>query len=86
MAHPHRTFSGLPASLVNCYVDHALIGEDSQLIEADIRRCIIGRNVRIEGGSQIEDSVIFDNTHIGSAARYSASSSTDRTRYLPESN
>jgi glucose-1-phosphate adenylyltransferase len=61
--------SGLPASLVNCYVDHALIGEDSQLIEADIRRCIIGRNVRIEGGSQIEDSVIFDNTHVGSGAR-----------------
>lgn len=68
---PMRTepSSGLPASLVNCYVDRALIGEDSQLIEADIRRCVIGRNVRIEGGSQIEDSVIFDNTHIGSAAR-----------------
>jgi glucose-1-phosphate adenylyltransferase len=61
--------SGPPASLVNCYVDHALIGEGSQLIEADIRRCIIGRHVRIEAGAQIEDSVIFDHTHIGSGAR-----------------
>lgn len=61
--------SGPPASLVNCYVDHALIGEGSQLIEADIRRCIIGRDVRVEAGAQIEDSVIFDHTHIGSGAR-----------------
>lgn len=61
--------SGPPASLVNCYVDHSLIGEGSLLIEADIRRSIIGRNVRIEAGAQIEDSVIFDHTHIGSGAR-----------------
>ena len=57
---------GPPASLVNCYVDHSLIGEGSQVIEADIRRSIIGRNVSIESGAQIEDSVIFDHTHIGS--------------------
>ncbi|MCE3223708.1 MAG: ADP-glucose pyrophosphorylase [Nitrospira sp.] len=61
--------SGPPASLVNCYVDHALIGEGSQLIETDIRRSIIGRDVRIEAGAQIEDCVIFDHTHIGSGAR-----------------
>lgn len=61
--------SGPPASLVNCYVDHALIGEGSQLIETDIRRSIIGRDVRIETGAQIEDCVIFDHTHIGSGAR-----------------
>ena len=34
-----------------------------------MRRCIIGRNVRIEAGAQIEDSIIFDDTHIGSGAR-----------------
>jgi glucose-1-phosphate adenylyltransferase len=59
---------GPPASLVNCYVDHSWIGEGSLLIEADVRRCIIGRNVRIEAGAQIEDSIIFDDTHIGSGA------------------
>ena len=61
--------SGPPASLVNCYVDHAIIGDGSQLIEADVRRCVIGRNVRIEAGVQIEDSIIFDHAHIGSGAR-----------------
>jgi glucose-1-phosphate adenylyltransferase len=61
--------NGPPASLVNCYVDQAWIGEGSLLIEADVRRSIIGRNVRIEAGAQIEESVIFDHTHIGSGAR-----------------
>ena len=61
--------NGPPASLVNCYVDHAIIGEGSRLIEADIRRCVIGRHVRIDAGAQIEDSVIFDHTHIGAGAR-----------------
>ncbi len=60
---------GLPASLVNCYVDHALIGEGSRVIEADIRRCVIGRHVKIEPGAQIEDSVILDHTSIGAKAR-----------------
>ncbi|MBS0170668.1 MAG: glucose-1-phosphate adenylyltransferase [Nitrospira sp.] len=60
---------GLPASLVNCYVDHALIGEGSRIVEADIRRCVIGRYVRIEPGAQIEDSVILDHTSIGAKAR-----------------
>lgn len=60
--------SGPPASMVNCYLDHAVIGEGSRLIEADIRRCIIGRNVRIEAGAHIEDSVILDHARIGAKA------------------
>ena len=60
---------GPPASLVNCYVDHALIGEGSRAIDADIRRSIIGRHVRIERGAYIADSVIFDHTHIGAGAK-----------------
>ena len=60
---------GPPASLVNCYVDHALIGEGSRAIEGDIRRSIIGRHVRIDPGAYIEDSIIFDHTHIGAGAR-----------------
>lgn len=68
---PIRTESsiGPSASLVNCYVDHALIGEGSRVIEADIRRSIIGRHVRIESGAYVEDSVIFDHTHIGAGAK-----------------
>jgi len=61
--------SGPPASLVNCYVDHALIGEGSRVVEADIRRSVIGRDVRIDSGAYIEDSVIFDHTHIGAGVK-----------------
>ena len=61
--------SGPSASLVNCYLDHALIGEGSRVVEADIRRSIIGRDVRIDSGAYIEDSVIFDHTHIGAGAK-----------------
>lgn len=60
---------GPPANLVNCYVDHALIGEGSRAVEADIRRSIIGRHVRIESGAYIEDSIIFDHTLIGAGAK-----------------
>ena len=54
---------------MNCYLDHALIGEGSRVVEADIRRSIIGRDVRIDSGAYIEDSVIFDHTHIGAGAK-----------------
>lgn len=59
---------GPPVSLINCYVDNSIIGEGTRVVEADIRRCVIGRNVRIEAGAQVQDSVIFDNTRIGAKA------------------
>ncbi|MEP6889439.1 MAG: hypothetical protein ABI955_01935, partial [Nitrospirota bacterium] len=60
---------GPPASLVNCHVDNALIGEGTRAVDALIRHSVIGRNVRIEPGAEITDSVIFDNTRIGAKAR-----------------
>ena len=59
---------GPPASLVNCHVDNALIGEGTRAVDALIRHSVIGRNVRIEPGAQITDSVISDNTRIGANA------------------
>ena len=59
---------GPPASLVNCHVDNAMIGEGTRAVDAFIRHSVIGRNVRIEPGAQITDSVIFDNTRIGANA------------------
>jgi glucose-1-phosphate adenylyltransferase len=56
---------GPPASLVNCYVDNAVIGEGTCAVDANIRRSVIGRNVQIEPGAVIEDSVIFDDTQVG---------------------
>ena len=30
-----------------------------------VRRCVLGRNVRVHAGAQVEDSIIFDNCDIG---------------------
>jgi glucose-1-phosphate adenylyltransferase len=59
---------GPPASLVNCHVDNAIIGEGARAVDASIRQSVIGRNVRIEPGAHITDCVIFDNTRIGAKA------------------
>ena len=59
---------GPPASLVNCHVDNAIIGEGTRIVDAHIQHSVIGRNVRIEPGAHITDSVIFDNTRIGAGA------------------
>jgi glucose-1-phosphate adenylyltransferase len=34
-----------------------------------VRNCIIGRGVRVYGGAEIDDSVIFDNCEIGRGAK-----------------
>jgi len=63
------TFDGPTASMVRSRIDDAMVGQGSQVIEADIRRSMIGRNVRIEAGAHIEECVILDGVRIGSKAR-----------------
>lgn len=57
------------ASLVRSYVDNAMIGQGSQVIESEIRRSVIGRNVLVQHGSRVEESVILDGAVIGSKVR-----------------
>jgi glucose-1-phosphate adenylyltransferase len=63
------TFDGPTASLVRSHVDDSMIGQGSQVIEAEIRGCVIGRNVRIEAGARLDGCVIFDGVHIGAKAK-----------------
>lgn len=63
------TFDGPTASMVRSRIDDAMVGQGSHVIEADIRRSVIGRNVHIEAGSHIEECVILDGVRIGSKAR-----------------
>jgi glucose-1-phosphate adenylyltransferase len=62
---------GPMASLVQSRVDDSMIGEGSHIVEAEIRRSVIGRNVRIESGALLEECVIMDGVHIGSQCRLS---------------
>ncbi|WP_447975294.1 glucose-1-phosphate adenylyltransferase [Nitrospira sp. Kam-Ns4a] len=63
------SYDGPVASLVRSHLDDAMVGQGSQVIEAEIRRSVIGRNVRIEHGATIEESVIMDGAVIGSKVR-----------------
>lgn len=63
------SYDGPIASLVRSRLDDAMVGQGSQVIEAEIRRSVIGRNVRIEHGAQMEECVIMDGAVIGSKVR-----------------
>lgn len=63
------SWDGPPASLVRCRIDEAMIGQGSQIVEADIRRSVIGRNVRIEPGCVIEESIVFEGSTVGAGSR-----------------
>jgi glucose-1-phosphate adenylyltransferase len=60
---------GPMAALVRTRVDNSMIGQGTQCLEADIRRSIIGRGVRIDRGARLDECVILDDVHIGSHAR-----------------
>ena len=62
-------FDDPTASMVRSHIDDAMVGQGSHVIGADIRRSMIGRNVRIEAGAHIEECVILDGVRIGSKAR-----------------
>jgi len=62
-------YDGPATSLVRSDLDDVMVGQGTQVIDAKIRRSVIGRHVLIERGAQIEESVIMDGTVIGSKAR-----------------
>lgn len=63
------TYDGPTASFVRSRLEDSMVGQGSQVIEADIRRSVIGRNVMIKHGASIEECVILDGTIIGANAR-----------------
>jgi len=63
------TFDGPTASFARATIEDSLIGQGSLVVDAKIRRSVIGRNVHIERGAEIDECVILDGTRIGSKAR-----------------
>ena len=56
---------GPMATLVRTRVDDSMVGQGTLCLDADIRRSVIGRGVRIERGAHVEECVLMDNVHIG---------------------
>jgi len=57
------------ATLVRTRVDDSMIGEGTLCLDADIKKSVIGRGVRIERGAHVEECVILDDVSIGAHAR-----------------
>ena len=53
-----------PAYIVDSMVDNSLISEGTRICGTKINNSIIGRNVKIDEGCAITDSIIMDFTHI----------------------
>lgn len=77
------TFDGPTASFGRATIEDSLVGQGSLVTDAKIRRSVIGRNVHIEHGAEIEECVILDGARIGSKARLRRVI-VDRYNVIPE--
>ncbi len=60
------TLGAPAASIVRSHLDDTLVGQGSLVVNAKLRRSVLGRNVRIGEGTELEECVILDGTVIGS--------------------
>ncbi len=62
-------FDGPALSVQDSHIDSTLLGQGTQVVEARIKHSVIGRNVQIDSGALIEESVILDGSIVGTKAR-----------------
>jgi len=60
---------GLPSKMVSGQIEDSLVGVGSVIVNANLRRSIIGHSVRIQDGADIQESIVMDHTSIGKGAR-----------------
>ncbi len=63
------TFDGPTASFAQAVIEDSMVGQGSLVTNAKIRRSVIGRNVHIEQGAEIDECVILDGAKIGANTR-----------------
>jgi glucose-1-phosphate adenylyltransferase len=78
------TFDGPTASFARATIDASLVGQGSLINDATIRRSVIGRNVRIERGADLDECVILDGAMIGADTRLRRVIA-DRFNIIPDS-
>ncbi|MBI3976236.1 MAG: glucose-1-phosphate adenylyltransferase [Armatimonadetes bacterium] len=62
-------YPGPSARVIESEVDDVMVGEGSQIERAQVRRSILGRNVHVEPGAEIEESLVMDHTIVQAGAR-----------------
>ncbi|SPP65249.1 glucose-1-phosphate adenylyltransferase [Nitrospira lenta] len=78
------TFDGPTASFARAMIEDSMVGQGSLVTDAKISRSVIGRNVHIEHGVEIEECVILDGARIGANARLRRVIA-DRYNVIPQS-
>lgn len=78
------TFDGPTASFARATIEASLVGQGSLINDATIRRSVIGRNVRIERGADLDECVILDGAMIGADTRLRRVIA-DRFNIIPDS-
>lgn len=78
------TFDGPTASFARATIEDSIVGQGSLVNDANIRRSVIGRNVHIDHGAQVDECVILDGARIGAKARLRRVIA-DRFNVIPES-
>lgn len=63
------TFDGPTASFARAVIEDSFVGQGSLVTDATIRRSVIGRNVHIEEGAEIDECIILDGARIGAKTR-----------------
>jgi len=62
-------FDGPTASFGRVLIEDSLVGQGSFIEKARIRKSVIGHNVHIGNGAEIDECVILDGARVGSKAR-----------------
>ncbi len=62
-------YPGPSAWIAQSDVNDILVGEGSQIDRATVHRSVLGRNVHIEPGTEVEESLVMDHTIVQSGAR-----------------
>lgn len=60
---------GPPAGVIRSHINDALIGPGTRIVDAEIHRSVIGRNVTIEPGARLEECVIMNDAVIGAKSK-----------------
>lgn len=64
-----EALNGLPAKVVGGQIDDSLFGVGTVVVNANVRRCIIGHSVRIHEDADIQESIIMDHSTIGKGVK-----------------
>jgi glucose-1-phosphate adenylyltransferase len=60
---------GPPSHIVSGQVEDCMFGGGCQIHDAVVKKCVFGRNVIVEKGAVVEESIVMDGTIIGAGAK-----------------